>query len=220
MKEKNIILQYETLHIYNDRYEFEKTHKRPLRKMFHFILNSKNIFALICVVSFWVLLSFIVGFKFRIVQMLIFVFASVLVSITTFCERYKAAVIKKDHVINIYRKKDEVIIVYNENGRNAERKIDLPCGMYTEKELSDILDCEMTQQMAFKKKRSDKLNFYMGIVGCVVSISFFIVLLKVDFPISVIIINSIIFVFCIISTVNGLAQLVKNRRKRHDLFLL
>ena len=26
MKEKNIVLQYEILHIYNDRYEFEKTH--------------------------------------------------------------------------------------------------------------------------------------------------------------------------------------------------
>lgn len=215
MKEKNIVLQYEILHIYNDRYEFEKTHKRPLRKMFHSILNYKNIFALMCVVSFWILLSFIIGFRFRIVQMLIFVFASVLISITTFCGRYKAMVIKKYNVINIYKKDEEVTIVYKENGRNAERKIDVPYGIYTAKELSDILDYEITQPMPFEKRRRDKLNFYMGIVGCVVSISFFIVLLKVDFSINVIVVNSIILFFCMISTVNGFVQLVKNRRNRH-----
>lgn len=215
MKEKNIILQYEILHIYNDRYEFEKTHKRPLKKMLHFILNSKNIFALICVLSFWALLSFIVGFRFRVVQMLIFVFASVLISITRFCGRYKTTVIKKDNVINIYKKDKEVTIVYEENGRNAERKIDFPSGIYTEKELSDMLDHEITQSMSFEKKGRDKFNFYMGIVGCVVSISFFIVLLKVDFSINVIVVNSIILVFCMISTVNDFVQLVKNKRNRH-----
>lgn len=142
MKKKEIIFRYDTLCIIDDRYEFQRMHKRSWKTILCGIFNLKLLLTLIPAILFFVFCIPVLERHFNVIVLFPIVSPVIFLSAIDFYEKHRNLIIKRGDIQSMSIKDNTLIILYRkENNKmvNAVKQVELKPEMYTDKELGEML---------------------------------------------------------------------------------
>lgn len=125
---KEIVLKYDVLCIFEDRYEFRRISEKPFFEKFKDVFFVKNnlIFLVVLLFLILVLHLFSINAQMIIQSILSFIMSIIVFQIAMYYERHKDRVILKESIRNLVIAKKAMSIKFHDNERERIKVVDLP----------------------------------------------------------------------------------------------